>query len=140
VTLTNIGSFTFPTAIASGASYNVTVLTQPPGQTCTVSAGSGSIDAKGGAVSSVAVACTATVSVGGIVSRLASGAGVTLSDGVPSLPLTANGTFAFADVLTDGSTYAVTVTTQPAGQTCLLGNATGTVVAGVLAVAAVTCS
>ena len=31
-------SFTFPTALASGSSYNVTVLTQPsnPAQTCTV--------------------------------------------------------------------------------------------------------
>jgi hypothetical protein len=78
--------------------------------------------------------------VGGIVSGLASGASVTLSDGASSLPLAANGAFAFADTLTDGSTYVATVTTQPAGQTCVLGNATGTVVAGLLAVVTVTCS
>ncbi|WP_201066664.1 InlB B-repeat-containing protein, partial [Thiorhodovibrio winogradskyi] len=35
-------AFTFDTAVASGSSYAVTVLTQPNGQTCTVSNGSGS--------------------------------------------------------------------------------------------------
>ena len=31
------GSFTFATALANGAAYSVTVLTNPPGQTCTIS-------------------------------------------------------------------------------------------------------
>ena len=37
------GSFTFPTALAPGSSYAVTVLTNPPGQTCVVSKGTGTI-------------------------------------------------------------------------------------------------
>ena len=37
------GSFTFATALASGAAYNVTVKTNPSGQTCSVSSGSGTI-------------------------------------------------------------------------------------------------
>ena len=37
------GSFTFPTQLASGAAYKVTVQTNPTGQTCTVADGSGSI-------------------------------------------------------------------------------------------------
>jgi hypothetical protein len=50
-------SFTFATAVASGASYHVTVKTQPAGQTCAVAAGSGTVGAA--PVSNVAVTCTA---------------------------------------------------------------------------------
>ena len=42
LTLTANGSFTFATKAKPGDSYAVTVLTQPSGQTCTVSGGSGS--------------------------------------------------------------------------------------------------
>ena len=49
-------SFTFATAVASGAPYNVTVKTQPAGQTCTVAAGSGMVGAA--PVTNVAVTCT----------------------------------------------------------------------------------
>ncbi len=37
------GSFTFSIALAYGMPYRVTVLTQPAGQTCTVTNGSGTI-------------------------------------------------------------------------------------------------
>jgi Putative esterase len=37
------GSFTFATALAAGAAYNVTVKTNPAGQACTVASGSGTI-------------------------------------------------------------------------------------------------
>ena len=52
------GSFTFPTAIAGGATFAVTVKAQPavPVQTCTVSGGSGSAST---AVTSVSVTCAA---------------------------------------------------------------------------------
>lgn len=54
LTVTTTGSFTFPTPLAAGSSYNVTVKTQPTGQTCTVTAGSGTILAD---VTSVTVDC-----------------------------------------------------------------------------------
>jgi S-formylglutathione hydrolase FrmB len=54
------GSFTFPTSLASGASYNVTVMTYPSGQTCTVANGSGTVASAN--VTNVAVSCTATSS------------------------------------------------------------------------------
>jgi hypothetical protein len=50
-------SFTFATAVASGAAYHVTVKTQPAGQTCAVAAGSGTVGSA--PVSNVAVTCTA---------------------------------------------------------------------------------
>jgi hypothetical protein len=39
------GSFTFATAIVSGATYDVTVASQPTGLTCSVSNASGSVSA-----------------------------------------------------------------------------------------------
>ena len=49
------GSFTFATALASGAAYNVTVQANPAGQTCTVASGSGTIASAN--VTSVTVTC-----------------------------------------------------------------------------------
>jgi hypothetical protein len=50
------GSFTFATGLGDGAAYAVTVLTQPAGQTCTVSSGSGTVASAN--VTNVSVACT----------------------------------------------------------------------------------
>jgi hypothetical protein len=50
------GSFTFTTPVASGSPYNVTVLTQPSGQACTVSDGSGTVGSA--PITSVAVTCS----------------------------------------------------------------------------------
>lgn len=56
LTATADGTFTFATPLADGSGYSVTVSTQPPGQTCTVANGSGTIaDAN---VTNVAVSCT----------------------------------------------------------------------------------
>ena len=51
------GSFTFPVAVAAGASFAVTVGTQPsgPAQVCTVSGGSGTVGSAN--VTGVAVNC-----------------------------------------------------------------------------------
>ena len=49
------GTFTFNTAIASGSNYSVTVKTQPTGQTCSISNGSGTATAD---VRSVNVSCS----------------------------------------------------------------------------------
>ncbi|WP_462322968.1 Ig-like domain-containing protein, partial [Halochromatium sp.] len=54
-TVTDNGAFTFDTEVAYGGSYAVTVKTQPTGQTCTVSDGSGTATAN---VSDVNVTCT----------------------------------------------------------------------------------
>ena len=50
-------AFTFPTQLASGASYSVTVGNNPAGQTCAVTNGSGTVSTAN--VTNVAVACTA---------------------------------------------------------------------------------
>ena len=59
LTVSANGIFNFPTPVAYGNTYNATVLTQPSGQTCAVTGGSGTVTAN---VSVVVVACTATPS------------------------------------------------------------------------------
>jgi N-acetylneuraminic acid mutarotase len=130
------GPFTFTTPIASGATYTVTVLTQPsgPAQTCTVTNGSGTATTN---VTTVQVTCTtSTYTIGGTVSGL-SGTGLVLQDNDDNnLPISANGPFTFTTPVTSGATYAVTVLTQPSGpaQTCTVANGSGTATANVTTV------
>jgi subtilisin-like proprotein convertase family protein len=65
------GSFTFPSALAGGAAYSVSVLAQPagPAQTCTVSNGSGTMPLSN--VTSVSVACVTGFSVATVSDPLA---------------------------------------------------------------------
>jgi len=53
------GSFSFATSIASGSTYAVTVLTQPTGQTCSITNGSGS-SASANVTTSQSIALQAT--------------------------------------------------------------------------------
>jgi hypothetical protein len=135
------GSFTFTTALASGATYSVTVGTQPTGETCTVTNGSGTVGSAN--VTNVAVACAGatTFTVGGTVSGLISGRSVTLLDnGTNSLTVTANGSFTFTTALASGATYSVTVGTQPSGETCTVSNGSGTVGSANVTNVAVACT
>ena len=118
----------FPTSVASGGNYDVEVATQPsnPSQTCSVSGNKGTVIA--GAVNSVVVNCgTNTFTVGGTVTGLA-GHGLVLQNGTATVAVTAQGSFAFPPIAS-GSTYDVTVATQPTGpsQLCTVTAGTGTV-------------
>ena len=121
------GTFTFKTALASGAAYKVTVSAQPTGEICTVTNGTGTVGTAN--VTTVVVSCAAkTYTIGGTLSGLNSGASVTLLDnGGDSLPVTANGIFTFKTALASGATYNVTVSVQPTGETCTVTNGSGTV-------------
>ena len=141
LSVTANGSFTFPTQLASGAAYAVTVKTQPSGQTCTVSGGTGTMGSAN--VTSVAVTCTTnppvTHSVGGTVSGL-TGTLVLQDNGGDNLSVTANGSFTFATQLASGAAYAVTALTQPSGQTCTVNGGTGTVGSANVTSVVVTCA
>ncbi len=139
LTVTANGPFTFATGLASGAAYAVTVKTQPAGQTCTVANGSGTMGSAN--VTNVAVSCSAnpTFTVGGTVSGL-SGTVVLQDNGADNLTVTANGPFTFATGLASGAAYAVTVKTQPAGQTCTVANGSGTMGSANVTNVAVSCS
>ena len=133
------GPFSFATKLAAGGAYNVTVKTNPTGQTCSVADGSGTIAAAD--VTNVAVTCAAnpTYSVGGSVTGL-SGTLVLQDDGGDDLAVSANGPFTFATKLADGASYAVTVKTNPSGQSCSVANGSGTIAAADVTNVAVSCT
>jgi len=137
------GNFTFTSAISSGASYKVTVMTQPasPSQSCAVTGGSGTAT---GNVTNVAVACTTnTYTVGGTITGL-TGTGLVLQDNQgDNLTVNANQTsFTFATPINSGAGYAVTVLTQPATptQACVVTGGSGTAGAANVTSVAINCT
>ena len=128
LTLTADGAFTFSEAIADGESYSVTVLTQPLGATCAVSGGSGTAsESSSSSITSVVVTCTASASIAGTVTGLASGLNLTLlNNGATELVVPKDGTWSFPGTVSSGTTYNVTVKTQPIGQTCTVTGGSGT--------------
>jgi hypothetical protein len=105
-----------------------------------VTNGSGTIAAAN--VTNVAVTCVtnpvATFTVGGNVSGL-TGSVTLQNNGGDSLVRTTNGAFTFATALATGSAYAVTVSSQPTGQTCTVTNGSGTIASANVTNVAVTC-
>ena len=138
------GAFTFVTGLASGVAYAVTVQTQPtnPNQTCVVTNGSGTMGATN--VTNVAVTCTNTFTVGGVVSGLI-GSGLVLNTGYwdySTLNITTNGAFTLLTDVASGDSYGVVVTTQPTNpaQICLVTNGSGTMGSSNISNVAVICS
>jgi hypothetical protein len=132
-------SFGFGAVLTTGASYAVTVQTQPTGATCTVSSGSGT--AQGAAVGNVVVTCSPHAeSLGGTISGL-NGSGLVLADGSATLGVPANATsFTLPTKVAFGSSYAVVVKTQPTGLACAVGNGSGTMPASAVTNVSVTCT
>jgi Kelch motif len=127
------GGFNFATTVATGATYNVTVLAQPsnPTQTCTVANGAGTAS---GNVGSIVVTCSSgTLSLGGSVSGLAGNGLVLANTDGDTVSISGNGSFTFPILLVSGTTYNVTIQSQPTGpaQICTIGNNTGTATANV---------
>jgi hypothetical protein len=139
------GNFTFGTALNFGDGWNVTVATQPTGQTCSVTNGSGTN--LSGNVTNVSVTCTTnTYTIGGAVGGLTGSntVGLKLTDTTSSTSQTiasqANGNFTFGTALTAGHDWSVTVATQPTGQTCSVTNGSGTNLSGNVTNVSVTCT
>jgi 6-phosphogluconolactonase (cycloisomerase 2 family) len=103
--------------------------------------GNGSINGNGTSSSSGGAAQT-SYSIGGSVTGL-SGAGLVLANNAGDiLPIASNGVFNFSNPEPAGSTYAVTVFSQPTNpsQTCAVANGTGTVVGANVIAVSVTCT
>ena len=107
--------------IASGTNYNVTILQQPLYQVCTVNNGSGTLNAD----ASVSISCDGTVTIGGKVYGL--NGSITLQNNAANdLSVSSSGDFVFADNFSMGSSYLVTISSQPSsGQTCTPNNNSG---------------
>lgn len=132
-------SFTVLSAATAGTTYAVTVATQPSGQTCTVANGSGTVGSAN--VTNIAVTCVAapTFTVTGTVTGH-TGTVVLANAGVNISVAAGTGTFSVLSAATTGTTYAVTVGTNPTGQTCVVANGSGTVASANISNIAVTCT
>jgi YVTN family beta-propeller protein len=121
------GDFTFDTPVADGAAYDVTVKTNPDGQTCDVLNDSGTID--GAKVTNVTVTCTTNAyTLGGTVLGLDTDNDMEITlheDGGADVAVDENGEFHFDTQYDDGYEYTVTITGQPNGQTCHIRNSSG---------------
>jgi hypothetical protein len=125
------GPFAFLNGVLVGQPYSVSVQTQPAGQTCTVSNGSGTVGSSN--VTNVVVSCTTnivTYSIGGTVTGLSGGTlqlRLTHAGSSSTIDVTSNGSYNFdPDKVESGDSYSVTVSTQPTGQECTVSNDTGT--------------
>jgi subtilisin-like proprotein convertase family protein len=131
------GDFTFPTPLASGSSYSVTIAVQPGGQVCAVTNGSGILNAN---VTNVGINCVSTYTVGGSITGLAvSGLVLKLNNSTTKIIASGAGGYVFSTALPAGTNYTVSVGIQPAGYSCTLINGTGTI-SGAVTNANVSCS
>jgi 6-phosphogluconolactonase (cycloisomerase 2 family) len=142
LTLSSDGAFQFATPVPSGSGYNVTSLRVSGQQsaTCAFTNANGLVGAAN--VTNVTIICKANAVVSVTVAGLA-GSGLILQDnGTDNLAITQNGATAFATALSSGSTYTVSVATQPSNptQTCTVSSGTGTAVPGSATPVSVTCT
>jgi hypothetical protein len=136
-------SFVFATAVASGATFGVTVLTQPTAlsQTCSVSQGTGTVT--NAAVTTIALSCATNAYPVAVTVTGLSGSGLVLQDnGGDNLSISAVGVFTFATPVASGGAFAVTVETQPSApsQTCTVAGAVGVVVGAPVSSVTVNCN
>jgi N-acetylneuraminic acid mutarotase len=116
--------------------YQVTILTQPPGETCT-----GNLQGSIQDSTNVSITCApSSHTIGGTVSGLSAGKTVVLQDNSGNATtVSANGPFTFSTSIAYQSPYVVTVATQPSGGTCAVSNGSGTMPAANVTNVAVAC-
>lgn len=131
-------SFNFPDQVDIRSTYDVTVVSQPARQTCTVFNAAGTAGAA--PVTIINVACTANVyPLGGTIVGL-TGTGLMINNGGDRVAIDAAAiAFTLPTRVADGSVYGVTILSQPSGQVCAITNGTGVMGAGAVNSLAVTC-
>jgi len=112
-------NFTFATPLIPGATYNVTILTQPsnPAQICNVANATGTIS---GSVTNVEISCSQPkFTIGGSVVGLIEGTGDTLElqdNGGDNLLVTGDTNFTFPTLVTYGGLFNVQIFLPPTSQ------------------------
>lgn len=81
-----------------------------------------------------------TYTVGGSVSGYSTNGLVVQNNGANDIAISTNGVFTFTQPLAAGAAYHVTVSSQPAGQTCSVAHGTGTIGNANVSNVSVTCS
>lgn len=128
----------FKTLMAPEAAFNVSIKTQPSGSKCTIAQNTGKINYY--SFQQTIVTCTPDAyALGGSVVGL-TGNGLVLANGSLTAGVVAgSSTFEFAAKINNTAVYGVTVLVQPAGQTCSVANATGTMPQANVSNVVVTC-
>ena len=121
--------------------------TIPSGLNCAVGGPiSGTFTSNDGGNTNVAaspptLSCSPVYSVGGTITGLSAAGLVLLDNGGDALTVPAGAsTFTFAASLAANAAYAVTVQSSPAGQSCVVGNGSGTVGSASVSSVTVTCT
>ena len=136
----NATSFQFPTFITAGGRYEVSIVTQPAGMTCTVTHGSGTN--LSAAVTDVTVACVPiTYPIAGTITGLGATGLILQNNGGADLAVPANAaSFQFATQIPSGGNYDVTISAQPSGLTCSLTRGAGVDVGAAVTNISVACN
>ena len=112
--ITADGSFSFPTPIAQGSVYTITVVSAPSGFAATVTNGTGTVTA---AVTNVTVAVAVTTyTIGGTLTGL--DGTIVLSNGIEQITLTADGAFSFPTPVANGTPFSISIVSAPGTQHC----------------------
>ena len=132
-------TFTFSSLKSSGNTYHVTVTQQPTNQICSVSNGSGAITNQ--SITNISIVCTASSGLlGGTISGLST-TGLSLTDTVEILPIASgSNNFTFNTMINSGTSYGVSIATQPIGLTCTISNASGIMSSNGISNVSVNCS
>jgi len=133
-------SVSLASMLNSGTAYTVAVQTQPTGETCTVTNGSGTISTSN--IANVEVNCVApTFTIGGTISGLSGSGLVLLNNGDGATSIAANATqFEMESPITSDGSYAISVKTPPGGETCQISQGSGTDVTTNIDSVVVTCA
>lgn len=139
LTVSSDGSFSFATELLAGEAYDVTIVTQPSGQACSLTNASATVAT--GDVTNVAISCSdiSTYAIGGTVTGL-SGSLVLQNNAGDDLTVTSSGSFSFVSELLNGVGYDVRILTQPSNQSCNLANGSGTVSGADITGVSINCS
>jgi hypothetical protein len=119
------GTWYFKTLMAPDSAFNVTIKSKPDFVECTLSNNTGKINYY--SYQQTIVSCTPVPFVlGGSVTGLTA-EGLVLANGSLTVGVAANSAnWEFSSKISNGAVYGVTVLAQPAGQTCTVANAVGT--------------
>jgi hypothetical protein len=133
------GSFAFTEKFLTTDTYALEVQSQPAGQICTISNGSGTFSTTN--IANVDVDCVNTYSIGGVVTGLTAPSIVLQNNGGDNLTISANGAFIFSGRGLETDNYSITVLTQPSPATshCTVTNASGTISSSNISNITVTC-
>jgi len=123
------GTFSFASSVPGDTHYQVTVGQAPAGEACSVAGGEGMV--RSANVANIVVTCSdRSFTLGGSIRGL-SAAGLVLKNGADTLAVDAGATtFTLRQSLPYGSSYAVSVDSQPQGATCTVQSGSGTMPAG----------